>query len=66
METLLITTKNKSELQFVSEFLKRMHIESKRLSNEEIEDLALGKAIEEGMNTKTVPKSSIIKALKRK
>jgi hypothetical protein len=64
MESILIYPKDKNEFEFLNEMLKRMKIDSEILSQED-EDLALGKAIEEGMKTKDVPKSRIIEALKK-
>lgn len=42
MEALIVKTKNKSELTFLSALFKRMNIESKVLSKEEKDDLDLG------------------------
>jgi len=66
MKTILIQAKNESEFTFISEMLKRMDIKNKVLTNEQQEDFAFGKMIEEGMKTKKVSKEKILKALKRK
>jgi len=47
MEALLVTAKNKSDLQFVASMLKRMKIEVKSLSNEDQEDLGLLKLMKQ-------------------
>ncbi len=65
MTTILIQAKDESEIALLSEMLKKMHIKSKVLSEEEQEDLYFGKAIEQGLKSKVVSKDKILKALKR-
>lgn len=65
MDTILISPKNKNELEFISELLKRMQIKIKMLSVDDIEDLGMLKAMEEGRKTKFVSKERIMNKLKR-
>ena len=65
MTTILIQAKDESELALLSEMLKKMHIKSKVLTEDEQEDLYFGKAMEEGLKTKVVSKDKILKVLKR-
>lgn len=65
MQSIIIQPKDQKEFLFISEMLKKMDIKSKVLTDEEKEDFALGKAIEIGMKTKNVPKSAILKLLKK-
>jgi hypothetical protein len=45
METLIVSVKDKAELKLVSEVLKKMRIETKILSDEEIEDIGMIKLL---------------------
>ncbi|MBN1184338.1 MAG: hypothetical protein JXB49_18755 [Bacteroidales bacterium] len=65
METLIVTTKDKKELKFVADMLKKIHIKNRVLNEEEKEDNALGLMINEGIKTKEVSKKTILKELKR-
>lgn len=65
METIIISPKSKQELVFISEMLKRLNIKSKVLSDDEKEDLALGRAVEQGMKGKNASKASVLKHLRR-
>ena len=65
MQSIIIEPKNKKELVFISEMLKRMDIKAKYLTEDEKEDIALGKAIDEGMKTRNVSKATILKSLRR-
>jgi hypothetical protein len=66
METLLVITKDKTELKFVSELLKRMQIEIKTLSPEEKEDLGLIKLMKEADRNEKVSREKIMTKLGRK
>ncbi|MEI8202295.1 MAG: hypothetical protein WCH34_04740 [Bacteroidota bacterium] len=59
MEALLIKTKNKTELQLISDLLKRMRIETKVLSTEEQEDLGLLQMMKEVDRTQKVSREKI-------
>ncbi len=65
MDALIIQPKSKKELAFISEMLKRLNIKAKVMNEEEKEDYALGKAIEEGMKTKSVSKTEVLKHLRK-
>lgn len=65
METIIIQPKSKKELEFVAEMLKRLNIKIKILSQEEKEDYGLGIAIDEGLQTKSVSKDSILNHLRK-
>ncbi len=65
METLLITTKDQQELNFVTEFLKRMRIKVKKISIEDKEDIGLIKLMEEVDRTQTVSSEEVLSKLKK-
>ena len=65
METVLIETSKKGDIEFIRQFAKRMGLKSKVLTLEEKEDIALGKAIEEGRKGEYVDKEKVIKALRK-
>ncbi len=65
MEAIIVRPKSKKELAFISEMFKRLNINAKIINDEEKEDLALGKAISEGMKTKSVSKNTINKYLRK-
>ena len=64
METIIIQPKSKKELEFVAEMLKRLNIKIKILSQEEKKDYGLGIAIDEGLQTKSVSKDSVLNHLR--
>jgi len=66
MESLLIEPKTKSELQFISEFLKRMHIKTKTLSTEDKEDLGMSKLMKQADRKQKVTKQQVLSKLGRK
>lgn len=66
METLIVTIKNKTELQLISDLLKKMRIESKVLSMEEKEDLGLIKMMKEVDRTEKVSREKVMSKLRRK
>ena len=73
METITIKFKNSSDASKILELLKKQSVkmeiskveQNKKLSDEEILDKGLLRAMEEGKKTKFVAKSSIMKKLKR-
>ncbi len=66
METLLIRTKNKTELQLIFDLLKKMRIETKVISTEEQEDLGLIKMMKEADRTQKVSREKIFAKLNSK
>ncbi|HNW88694.1 MAG TPA: hypothetical protein PKN48_03470 [Bacteroidales bacterium] len=66
MDSLIVTTKNKTELHFIHELLKKMRIQTKVLSAEDIEDFGLIKLMKEADRTKKVSREKIMAKLGRK
>ena len=64
MNGLIITTTNKEDLKLSTELAKRIGVKAKKLTDEELLDLGLLKAMKEGKKTKFVPKSRILSKLK--
>jgi len=65
METVIITPKNKKELQFVSDLLKKLGIDSMKLSLEDKEDLGLALMMKDADRTKFVSEKVVMKKLGR-
>ena len=65
METVLIEVSNNSDIGFIRQFATRLGLKSKVLTLEEKEDIALGRAIEEGRKGEYVDKETVIKALRK-
>ena len=65
MESVIITPRNKKEMEFVSDLLEKLGISSKKLSIEEKEDIGLGLAIREADRTKKVSEAIVMKKLGR-
>lgn len=63
MTSVLINPKTKEELQFISDLLKKLGIESSKLTDEEKEDIGLTKAILKADRKKKVSKSEVMKKL---
>jgi hypothetical protein len=66
METLIVTLKNKEELHFVSEMLKKMKINAKQLTSEEFEDLGLTKLMKQVDRSQKVSREEVMKTLRVK
>ena len=66
MEALLVTAKNKSDLEFVTSLLKRMKIDVKALSNEDQEDLGLLKLMKQVDRSEKVSREKVMSKLKGK
>jgi hypothetical protein len=64
MESMIITPKNKKELQFISDLLSKLGIQSTKLSLEEKEDIGLGLLMKEADRSKKVSENVIMKKLK--
>lgn len=64
MTGLIITTTNKSDLKLFTDLARRIGIKAKSLSDEDIIDLGLLEAMEEGRKTKFVSRERIMKKLK--
>jgi hypothetical protein len=64
MESVIITPRNKKELQFVSDLLTKLGISSKKLSIEEKEDFGLALLMKDADRSKKVSEELILKKLK--
>ena len=65
MKTVILQGESITDLNFLINIAKEKGIKASFISDEEKEDFALGKAIEEGMKTESVSKSEILKALRK-
>lgn len=66
MESLVITPKNKTELQFLTDLFKRMNVEARFLTDEQKEDLGMIQLLKEADRSKKVPRQKIMKKLGKK
>jgi hypothetical protein len=64
MTGLIITTTNKTDLKLFTDLARRIGIKAKTLSDEDIIDLGLLEAMEEGRKTKFVSRDRIMKKLR--
>ena len=63
METLIVTLKDKHEMQLVSEVLKKMRINAKLLTNEEREDIGLSKLMRQANRSEKVSREQVMRSL---
>lgn len=63
METLVVTVKDKHEMQLVSDVLKKMRINAKQLTKEEREDLGLSKLMKQANRSEKVSREQVMKSL---
>jgi hypothetical protein len=63
METLIVTVKDKHEMQLVSDVLKKMRINAKQLTKEEREDLGLSKLMKQANRSEKVSREQVMKSL---
>ena len=63
MQTLLVKINSKSEASFISELLKKLGVKTKRLNEEELEDLGLIKMMKEVDRSQKVSRDKIIEKL---
>ncbi len=64
MNGVVIKSENKNDLKLFADLAKRLGIQIKYLSDEELLDLGLLKAMEEGRTSELVPKARILEKLK--
>jgi len=64
MTGLIITTTNKTDLKLFADLARRIGVKAKPLSDEDILDLGLLEAMEDGRKTKFVSRERIMKKLK--
>ena len=65
MTGLIITTSNKTDLKLFSDLARRIGIKANPLTDEDILDLGLLKAMEEGRKTKFVSRKRVMKKLQK-
>jgi hypothetical protein len=65
MTGLFITAENKTDLKLFTDLAKRIGVKVKTLSNEELMDIGLLKAMEDGRNTKFVMREKIMEKLQK-
>ena len=65
METLLVQTANKEQLQLVENFLKQHHLKSRVLTEDDKVDIVLGRLMEETDYSETVDTEDFIKQLRK-
>lgn len=65
METALIRTKSKKDLQLLLNLAKKIGIDTRRLTPTETEELGLVNAIKKGATGKTVNTKSFLKKLRQ-
>lgn len=63
METLVVTLKDKHEMQLVSDVLKKMRINARQLTKEDIEDLGLSKLMKQANRSEKVSREKVMKSL---
>lgn len=63
METLIVTLKDKHEMQLVSDMLKKMRINAIKLSAEEREDIGLAKLMKQANRSEKVSRELVMKSL---
>ena len=65
MESAIVTTNSKNDLQLLLVLAKKMGIKSKLLSKEQLEDIGLKKAIDIGRTGKFVDTGKFLKSLNK-
>ena len=63
MEALIVQAKDRAELKFISDLLKKMQIESKLLTEEQQENLGLIKLMKEADRTQKVSREKVMDKL---
>ena len=63
MDALIIKSDNKSELDLIKKLVKKMGLESRILSAEEMEDIGMGILMSQSDRSITVPESDIMDIL---
>ena len=66
METILITSKNKSDIDLLQKLVEKMGLSYISLNDEEREDIAILRALLEVDRTQKVTKSSVMKKIEEK
>jgi hypothetical protein len=63
METVLINVEKKSDISFLINLANKLGMTAKALTKEEVEDWQFAQKIEAGMDTATVSRNEVMKAL---
>jgi len=63
MDALVIKSKNRSDLKLIKELVNKMGLESKSLTEEEIEDLGLLMMMKQADRSETVSREEVMKKL---
>ncbi|MBW6460093.1 MAG: hypothetical protein K0B08_05920 [Bacteroidales bacterium] len=66
METILITSKNKSDIDLLRKLVEKMGLSFISLNDEEREDIAILRSLLEVDRTQKVPKSTFMKKIEEK
>jgi len=64
METIVVQAANAEELKLIEEFLKKHKLKSRILTDDDQEDIVLGKLMEETDYKETIPTDAFIKKLR--
>ncbi len=64
MSSIVVNPKSQQELKFLSELLKKLGVESKVLSDEDVEDLGLAVLMKDVDRSDSVSEDDIMKKLK--
>ena len=64
METIVIQAANAAELKMIEDFLKKNKLKSRVLTDDDKEDIVLGKLMEETDYNETIPTDTFIKKLR--
>ena len=63
MNTLIVQTKDKSELKLVTDILRKMRINSKVVKSEDLEDMGLARLMKQADRKQTVSREEIMEKL---
>lgn len=64
METIVVQAANAEELKLIEEFLKKHKLKNRVLTDDDKEDIVLGKMMEEADYNETIPAETFIKKLR--
>ena len=64
METIVVQAANAEELKMIEDFLKKNKLKSRVLTDDDKEDIVLGKLMEETDYNETIPTDAFIKKLR--
>jgi len=66
MKALVVKSKNKTEMKFISDLLKKLGVSTRVIEDEEIEDHGMSTLMKEVDRTKKVSRKVVMKKLKTK